>query len=202
MGERFRPFVGTNYEAGVVNGYKLLLIGESHYNEPGCEPCGPDATREVVASYLAGADTPFFDYMFRASSGHGIAFTRDEFWQRVAFANFIQRPMETASHRPTTEDWEAGLAPFWDTVEEYKPDLVFMFTSAWSRWLPNLAPNGDATRTGPVGDDDTWLWRYGLADRDVLIARFYHRSARPNPSVSVWKAWADHCWQALETSHG
>lgn len=202
MGRFFCPYVGPDYNSGLVNGRKLLLIGESHYNELDCEPCGPNATREVVASYLSGTDIPFFDYMFRASCGHCRLYNRDEFWRRVAFANFIQRPMETPSHRPTSNDWKAGVAPFWDTVEEFKPDLVFMFTSAWSHWLPSLAPTGVAARTGPVGEDDTWLWKYGLADRDVLIARFYHRSARPNPSIAVWKAWADHCWHARESQLG
>jgi hypothetical protein len=202
VGRFFQPYVGRNYATGLANGHKLLLIGESHYNEADCEPCGPEATCEVVISQISGTPIPFFDYMFRSSCGHGRSFTRDEFWQSVAFANFIQQPMETPTHRPTADNWEAGIAPFWETIAELKPDLVFMFTSAWSHWLPSLAPDGDPARTGPVGDDDTWLWRYGLADHDVLIARFYHRSARPNPSVSVWRAWADYCWNALEDQNG
>jgi len=196
----FAPYIGAEYHSGFANRHKLMVVGESHYNEPDCEPCGPNATREVVESYLAGTKIPLYDYIFRASIGHQKSFTRDEFWQRVAFVNFIQCPMKTLSDRPTPDDWKAGIAPFWDTVAELKPDLVFMFTAAWSH-LPSLAPNGVATKTGPVGADDTWLWRYGLAERDVLIARFYHRSARANPSIAVWKAWADHCWLARESQH-
>lgn len=198
----FLPYVGPDFESGLIAGRKLLLIGESHYNEPGCERCGPGATGEVVQAHLAGVAIPFLDYMLKASCGHDHTFTREAFWKRVAFANFIQKPMESLSHRPTPEEWQAGVTPFWQTVAELRPDLVFMFTSAWSHWLPSLAPGGDPARTGPVGDDDTWLWRYGLADGDVLIARFYHRSARPNPSMAVWRAWADHCWRALEKVYG
>jgi hypothetical protein len=177
------------------------VVGESHYDEPDCEPCGPEATRQVVADYLAGTPVPFLDYLHKVSCGHRLALSREEFWQRVAFANFIQRAMETAAHRPTDKDWQDGLAPFWQTLDELQPDLVFMFTSAW-RVLPSLAPGGIAERTGPVGEDGSWLWRYGRADHDVLIARFNHQRARGNPSVSVWQAWADHCWRALEMRHG
>ena len=200
MGRFFEPYVGTQYEGGLANGHRLLLIGESHYNEPGCEPCGPEATRQTVESYLTETPIPFFDYVRDATCGHVRRFANHDFWDRVAFANFIQRPMPTVSHRPVPADWSAGITPFWETIKELKPHLVFMFTSAWGS-LPNLAPDGVAERTGPVGDSDTWLWRYGFADHDVLIARFYHRSARPNPSIAVWKAWADHCWNALESQN-
>jgi hypothetical protein len=155
----------------------------------------------VVADYLAGTPVAFLDYVHKVSCGHRLGLSRDEFWARVAFANFIQRAMETAAHRPTDKDWQDGLAPFWQTLDELQPDLVFMFTSAWSA-LPSLAPGGIAERTGPVGEDGSWLWRYGRADHDVLIARFNHQRARGNPSVSVWQAWADHCWRALEMRHG
>jgi len=202
VGNRFRPHIGTEYEAGLIGGRKLLLIGESHYNGPDYEPCGPEATCDAIKSYLGGTSIPFFDYVHKASCGHLHNVTREDFWKRVAFANFIQRPMDTASHRPTDDDWREGTEVFWDTLSKLKPDLVFMFTSAWSNCLPDLAPGGVAVRTGPVGEGDTWLWRYGFSDHDVLIARFYHRSARPNPSIAVWKAWADHCWQAGDALHG
>jgi hypothetical protein len=198
----FEPYIGSDYEKGLPGGHKLLIIGESHYNEPGCEDCGEQATREIVARYLAGTSIRFFDDVASAASGHRLALARHVFWRSVAFANFVQRPMATASHRPTDDDWAASIAPFWQTVGELKPDLVFMFTSAWSNWLPSLAPGGDPERTGPVGNDPTWLWRYGLADRNVLIARFNHPSARSNPPRAVWKAWADYCWQVLEQTNG
>lgn len=202
VGRFFEPYTGPDYGKGLANGHKLLIIGESHYNEPGCEECGEQATREIVASYLAGASIRFFDEVASVASGHCRALDRNEFWRRVAFANFVQRPMATASHRPTDDDWAHSIAPFWQTVEELKPDLVFMFTSAWSNWLPSLAPGGDPGRTGPIGHEPTWIWRYGLADRDVLIARFNHPSARSNPPRSVWKAWADYCWHSLEHANG
>ncbi len=198
----FEPYVGTEYEGGLTKGRKLLIIGESHYNEPGCEECGEQATREVVASYLNGTPAKFFDYVESAASGNRLALARNEFWQKVAFANFVQRPMATASHRPTDDHWRDGIEPFWQTVTELKPDLVFMFTSAWSNWLPSLAPGGDPERTGPIGNDPTWIWSYALGDRDVLIARFNHPSARSSPPRAVWKAWADYCWQILEQGNG
>lgn len=197
MARFFKPHIGDNYAQGLAGGHKLLLIGESHYNEPGSDPCGPEATREVVASYLAGTHVPFLDYLYQASCGHRLDLSREEFWSRVAFANFIQQAMETVAHRPTDLEWQSGIAPLWQTVNELKPDLVFMFTSAWSNWLPSLAPGGVAERTGPLDDGPTWLWRYGLADRDVLIARFNHPSARHNPAIAIWRAWADHCWGRL-----
>lgn len=197
----FEPYIGPDYHKGLSGGHKLLIIGESHYNEPGCEDCGEQATRQIVESYLAGTPVAFFDDVARAASGHRLTITRDGFWHSVAFANFVQRPMITASHRPADDDWAGGIAPFWQTVGELKPDLVFMFTSAWSHWLPSLAPGGDPERTGPIGEEPTWLWRYGLRGHDVLIARFNHPSARSNPPRAVWKAWADFCWNALENRY-
>lgn len=198
MGRFFEPFVGKQYLKEPLLGHRLLLIGESHYNDSDT-PCGPEATREVVESYLGGQTIPFFDYLFDVSRGNRWSIGAAEFWQNVAFANFIQDPMETIAHRPTQTDIEKGIPAFWETVYELAPEIVFMFTSAWNA-LPEVAPNGFAERTGGIGGPRSWLWRYALADRDVLIARFNHPSARSNPARTVWKAWADHCWNALETS--
>lgn len=200
MGRFFEPYVGKYYFQRPTFGFRLLLVGESHYNDSEV-PCGPSATNGVVESYLGGQTVPFFDYLSDVSCGHQRIVHSDAFWQGVAFANFVQRPMETPTHRPTQADIDAGIPVFWDTVEELAPDMIFMFTAAWNA-LPKVAPEGREQGTGGVGGRNSWLWRYVLADRAVLIARFNHPSARSNPPRAVWKAWADHCWHSLEHANG
>jgi len=194
----FEPYTGKSYFKNPVFGRRLLLIGESHYNDSDA-PCESGATREVVDSFLSGQAIPFFDYLAEAAQGNRWAMTKDEFWHSVAFANFVQRPMESVSHRPTHSDFEAGAPAFWDTLARLAPDIVFMFTSAWNV-LPEVAPGGMPEGTGGVGGPKSWLWRYAFAERAIYVARFNHPSARSNPSRAVWKAWADHCWHVLETS--
>ncbi len=198
MGSLFHPYVGERYSKDPIFGARLLLIGESHYNDSD-ESCGPDATREVIARYLAGQKTEFLDYLTDVAPGNKRTVVPHEFWSSVAFANFVQRPMETVKHRPNQDDIDLGMSAFWGTVESLRPDIVFMFTSAWKA-LPSIAPGGITEGTGGVGGPLSWLWRYAFPDRNILIARFNHPSARHNPAQVIWKAWADHCWDELEKS--
>lgn len=49
----FRPFVGPDYDAGLVDGVRIRLLGESHYaGEPQTEAQGRDCTIETFSGYL------------------------------------------------------------------------------------------------------------------------------------------------------
>lgn len=56
----FKPFVGSAYSSGGIFGKQVMILGESHYCEEGCEDCGnarvhPECcafTNGVVSDYL------------------------------------------------------------------------------------------------------------------------------------------------------
>lgn len=56
----FRPWVGSSYSTGGIFGKRVMILGESHYCEEGCEDCGnvrqhPECcafTNSVVSDYL------------------------------------------------------------------------------------------------------------------------------------------------------
>lgn len=59
----FKPFVGSAYTTGGIFGKRVMILGESHYCEEGCEDCGnarahPECcafTNGVASDYLSEA---------------------------------------------------------------------------------------------------------------------------------------------------
>nr|WP_282557316.1 MULTISPECIES: hypothetical protein [Providencia] len=68
--------------------------------------------------------------------------TRSNFWEHVAFYNYIQSIVEESGRiRPTNEMWEEAEKPFLVVVESLKPDVVIVLGSMLGEWVPALNDN-------------------------------------------------------------
>lgn len=168
------PWVGKKYEL-----FKVLVIAESHYvntNNPKLvsrekSECMTDPlfTRKVMAEYpLLGYDAgwenhagrcnnPTFDNISRVLCGKALLNEEEredryELWSRVAFMNFIQRPMWYSNthgkERPLGDDrtngWKATLA----VIRVLKPVLCIfagLEATIWFDWY--MKENGVTATT-------------------------------------------------------
>src|SRR4051812_25845872 len=105
----WQPWVGSRYASDGYRSKRILILGESHYGGDGCHY--PEFTREVIRDMaLVKGHLPFFSRVQRLIVGGRGGFSlpeREDFWQRVAFCNFIQTALEQQGHRPTYEMWQA-----------------------------------------------------------------------------------------------
>jgi hypothetical protein len=133
----FTPWVGSQYELG-IGGVKVLILGEAHYGAPGEEAA--DFTRAIVMKLGQTERFRFFTVTQKLVSGEEGYVTnsqRAEFWERVAFCNFIQKfPGESPRIRPTPEMWRDAVEPFIATLEELRPDMVLVLGKELHGMLP------------------------------------------------------------------
>ncbi len=120
------PWVGKEYAKAKV---KVLVVGESYYAGT---PADFDYYKQADATqYLIWeARFPFwnsrtFDNMERALTGVGSLgpVARGNLWEHIAHYNFVQRPMDTVSERPTWEDFFIGWKHYIEVVKVLKPDV-------------------------------------------------------------------------------
>ena len=93
----YLPWRSDNYVKGAFFGLRTLIVGESHY-------CNDDplTTRTVVREAIDGEDTRFFLAVGSACVGRETyKADRARSWHSVAFVNFVQQSVPTATHRPT-----------------------------------------------------------------------------------------------------
>ena len=69
---------------------------------------------------------------------------RWEFWQSVAFANYVQTDMGHHGERPSNSEWAGGVEPFQEYLKTLKPGFVLALgAELWTHLPP-------AWRTGEV----------------------------------------------------
>jgi hypothetical protein len=137
------PVKGKKYETGYINGKKLLLCLESAYH-PNKEQITAKELKTLNQDNLDdllvhGFDKRTYKNMSWAMEGRLIYDEEQvQFWDKVLFYNFIQcLPGKESSDNPTDEMFEEGIIPFKEVLEEYKPDIVGVFSKAVWSWLPN-----------------------------------------------------------------
>lgn len=129
---RFDPWVGEAY--GQTNGpelpARLLLLGESHYRDRDWdEEWDGQPTIGVVREFKQqekGGYRLFLNCM-RTILGPTVPTDRPmrtQFFDCIAFYNYIQRGVERPGRRPTQEMWEEAAAPFRATLECLRPTHI------------------------------------------------------------------------------
>lgn len=124
----FEPWVGSRYRTEGLSGVRILVLGESHYGDPGTEY--RELTIEVVREWGQQKRLRFFKIAQKLicglADGQWVSDQqRAEFWERVAFYNFVQSfPGPLPRYRPTADMWLAAVDPFNATVREFAPSVV------------------------------------------------------------------------------
>jgi hypothetical protein len=137
----FEPWIGNRYESGGLNGIRLLVLGESHYGEP--EDEGAGFTIGIIRMYAQDRRFRFFTVTQKLVSGQTGYVTneqRREFWEHVAFYNFIQKfPGREPKIRPTEQMWADACDPYLRTIDELKPHLVIALGFDLGRRIPEVS---------------------------------------------------------------
>ena len=126
------PWIGKSYSQAKM---KVLIVAESHYvnSKKNLALFNREfSTRYIIwESRIADAPCcrpytiPQYNNLERVLTGIRSLRTkgREDFWEHVAFYNFVQRTMDTRMERPTWDDFSDGWKYFIDVVKELKPDV-------------------------------------------------------------------------------
>lgn len=140
MSRIFEPWVGERYLGEGLGGLRVLILGESHYGAAGTE--NPLVTRKVVEEHRTGTSAErHFTYIQRlvdpASASNPSQSERFQFWEKVAFANFVQEFVaESPGIRPTAAMWKRGAEALPQTVRELQPDALLVIGKELAHYVP------------------------------------------------------------------
>ena len=139
---KFKPWIGKRYENRELFGLRILLLGESHYGEPGEE--NENFTIDVVKYWGQKERLRFFTITAKFLLGKGTGEwlsdnERSDFWEKVAFYNYIQELVGNNSRiRPTSEMWENAKASFLLLCDVLKPELIVVLGKELCSNLPAI----------------------------------------------------------------
>lgn len=122
------PWVGKQYPNAAC---KVLVVLESHYinrERTNVEEIKkPDFTRHTLATLLFPQHSwtrDTFPPLTECLSGRKLSVEqRYLLWEKVAFYNFIQRPMDNPKERPNEQDFINGWKAFPTVVDILRPDV-------------------------------------------------------------------------------
>jgi|GEM_PF-1247916 len=176
----FLPWVGSAYAGGVIDGLRVLVLGESQYSFG--LPAGrePESTRLVVQEEIAGrCRHRFISGVTTALFDRGAVDDRARFatlWNAMAFYNYVQeyvgdRPRE----RPSDAAWQRAAVPFRTVLAALQPDFVL----ACGRSLyERLKQVHGLTQYGEYGTDGDQRTRSRLVDLGCghpgVLGMIYH----------------------------
>lgn len=144
------PWIGKNYRDK-----KILLVGESHYDDHDGWLIHKDATRNFVNNQGLNSHNPdfknrrFFQQIEKTLLNREISTLneRDKLWNNVAFYNLVQRLLPSSSDRPNDDDYDKGWRNFLDITNIIKPDICIKYGYEGNGRLGYLLNNFDTSWT-------------------------------------------------------
>lgn len=146
---KWLPFVGDNY---FESNLKILIIGESHYYDPnGLNITAEDRlfTRWIVNELGLGNrnykdESKFFKAVNRMLAKGNL----EEFWNKISFYNFVQRPMNVnkeQNERPNKKDFLDGWETLMGISKVLKPDYCLFFGNTSANYFNEFAEENKIT---------------------------------------------------------
>ena len=136
----FDPWIGNRYATDGIRGKRLLILGESHYGKPDDQYLG--FTSKVISDEaLKKGSFAIYAKILRLVMGTNAGLSNEEradFWQRVAFCNFIQTILVGTAYRPTDKMWNEAREPLLQTLREITPTIVLVLGFAVRDHLPPM----------------------------------------------------------------
>ena len=133
---RYSPWEGPHYRAFSLFGMGILILGESHYDYPGCKD---DSSLTIRVFRDSNWKNPFRKSIAEAVLGRSVnARSFRYFWDSVAMYNYVRRLL-TNRERPTEMDLrdpEAAVAFTDEVLPSLRPDCVLVFSKNVWNWLP------------------------------------------------------------------
>lgn len=160
------PWIGKFYKKG-INGKKLLALGESHHCDKASD-FTPDITIEVIRdlfdpnSFHEPYKNTFAKFINSLAGEKQNIQGKEKWWDKIAFYNYIQKPIPKARQAPTSEDFKKSEEAFFDLLEQLRPTHII----AWGKRLFNNLPNCGKPLS-PLKNHkgkDVRRWEYRLKD--------------------------------------
>jgi len=177
----FRPWIGVRYDTLGLDGRRLLILGESHYEStPGDVKTRTEykLTWDIIDRAIAGESLPFYSKIATAVSGEELTSSeeRSGFWKTVAFYNYVQRLLKTPGERPSATDLKSGAAPFFDLIRLLSPDAILVTgVTVWNS-ISDCFPEG-ARSTEERSDEPSSTYRWeGITSYPILATWTVHPS--------------------------
>lgn len=189
------PWVGLQY-ASQPDGKRLLIVGESHYYDekefPGSKKAvmNPIETRWIAKKMGMDSETNgtrFFQSVNAVLDGLG-PITKKALWEKSAFYNFIQRPMNTNKERPSDDDYKVALSAFRHILYVLKPDACLFFGVEAAKkmyHLPDAKPLNLLRFKSKVDNAYPWEGHLTLPVKKVNLLFIKHGSSYFSPLL--WK---------------
>jgi hypothetical protein len=171
----FLPWKGKQYGRSRLG--RLLVLGESHHgNDP-----APNWTVEVVEEYIANKDSQPW---FRTFTNIGLAVAgsaywelgRLEFWNSVAFYNYVQEPVPGPRQAPTHEMFARSEPGFFEVVSALRPSHILALGYRLWGQMPPFESECDALYVGGKRADCGYYGSTNRVHRALALA-IYHPSA-------------------------
>ena len=141
----FEPYIGPTYETSKC---RLLLVGESHYDEPSAAPS--ESTRTVVEKWQSGEWNS--RYLTTAAriicNKEADQIERKSALDGVAFYNFVQTMM-VKGEAPTSSQARASLDAFLEVLRLHSPTHIIMGSYvAWDHSAADHSKEGTLSLDG------------------------------------------------------
>lgn len=184
---QFMPWVGPNYDQGVVEGLRFLILGESHYDTDTSIEYKRALTTRVVTDYLCGKKRHRFVrsvtnvVLGPASDDKGLA----TLWNGSAFYNYVQEYAGAKSRqRPSTQAWQRSEMAFRDVLAALRPHLILVCGSALWEHVKHL---DGLSRLPKQGSDDRRVRsRLFEVDDHVAVGGAINHPAWPGFRPAEW----------------
>jgi hypothetical protein len=182
----FKPWKGRRYGETGLFGARVFILGESHYTWDKPTDITPELTRTCIKEQISGGKgetRAFWTNIAIAFLGHFPSLEdKRDFWDSVAFSNYIQESVGMGSRRaPTAAMWMSARLAFRRLVERLKPDVIV--ATGFRLWenLPDEWGAKGPTLTGARYDE---TWCYPHSSGTALAFSIRHPSA--GFSGSAW----------------
>jgi hypothetical protein len=135
------PWEGPKYRDPGFSGIRMLVLGESHYETPGEEV--PHYTQNVVRDWAQDKRLAFFTKIavlaLNKDSARALAaHERREFWDHVAFYNYIQTFVPKTRQRPTEQQWIEATPHFHEVLQDLQPEFILILGKELAARIPSI----------------------------------------------------------------
>lgn len=174
----FKPWIGKSYgrfKTLSKKNIKLLIIGESHYGDADDNKnfTGFVINKHIKSTLEKGSGIGYFSKIYNFFN-YIYPIKQEQFWNSVAFYDYVQSWVENKRIRPTAEQFKESANLFMGLLSELKPDVV-IFTG---KQLWYNTPNDNYTQTEHTPGE--WEFRQGfyqISAKKIWVTFFYHPSS-------------------------
>ena len=183
----FKPWIGCDYKTGGIAGQKILILGESHYTKKFiAEP--PEKTTHYTRHIMQWAavkhNRSFYskvrNLVLRGANqpvrGYGREAKRQQFWDSLAFYNYVQEYVGMAPRdRPTNQMWTKAEGAFWEVINILKPDVcIVLGNTLWGKLPQAGAMEFSAVSSFTDSATGIQLKKYSIGTHETLMVHTPH----------------------------